>query len=139
MATGTRPFIGNTSFAVASAILNNAPKPATSVNPLLPMELGHIIDEALEKDRDFRCQTASEMRAQLKRLKRETEWGKSMVRPAMSRRKLRRAIWIAAGVIAVLIPIGAVSRHLLWPASQNIDSVAVLPFGNVGGWRTQII
>jgi serine/threonine protein kinase/tetratricopeptide (TPR) repeat protein len=79
MATGRQPFTGNTSAVIFDAILNRAPTAPIRLNPNLPSELERIINKALEKDRDLRYQVASEMRADLKRLKREIDSGKSSV------------------------------------------------------------
>ena len=75
MATGQMPFSGNTSAVIFTAILTQAPKPPLEVNPQLPPKLGEIIDKVLEKKRDLRYQRASDVRIDLKRLKRETESG----------------------------------------------------------------
>jgi eukaryotic-like serine/threonine-protein kinase len=77
MATGRQPFTGNTSAVIFDAILNRAPTAPVRLNPNLPAELERIINKALEKDSDLRFQVASEMRADLKRLKREIDSGKS--------------------------------------------------------------
>ena len=77
MATGRQPFTGNTSAVIFDAILNRAPTAPVRLNPNLPAELERIINKALEKDRDLRYQVASEMRGDLKRLKREIDSGKS--------------------------------------------------------------
>ncbi len=77
MATGRQPFVGNTSAVIFDAILNRAPTAPVRLNPNLPAELERIINKALEKDRDLRYQVASEMRGDLKRLKREIDSGKS--------------------------------------------------------------
>ena len=75
MATGLMPFRGETTGVISSAILNASPTPPLRVNPDLPPKLGEIIQKALEKDRDLRYQYASEMRTDLKRLRRESDLG----------------------------------------------------------------
>ncbi len=77
MSTGHQPFTGNTSAVIFDAILNRAPTAPVRLNPNLPAELERIINKALEKDRELRYQVASEMRGDLKRLKREIDSGKS--------------------------------------------------------------
>ena len=82
MATGMLPFRGDTSGLIFESILNRAPAPPVRLNPDLPPRLEDIINRALEKDRDLRYQHASEMRAELKRLRRDTDSGRSAVLPA---------------------------------------------------------
>ncbi|HTC57758.1 MAG TPA: serine/threonine-protein kinase, partial [Candidatus Sulfotelmatobacter sp.] len=77
MGTGRQPFTGNTSAVIFDAILNRAPTAPVRLNPNLPAELERIINKALEKEPDLRYQVASEMRADMKRLKREIDSGKS--------------------------------------------------------------
>jgi Tol biopolymer transport system component len=75
MATGRRAFAGDSPGTILAAILHEAPTPPLSLRPDLPPRLEEIINKALEKDRDVRYQHASEMRADLKRLRRDTESG----------------------------------------------------------------
>ena len=79
MATGTLPFRGDTSGIIFEAILNRAPGSAVRLNPELPARLEEILNKALEKDRGLRYQHASEVRADLQRLKRDTESGRKVV------------------------------------------------------------
>ena len=72
MATGTMAFRGEASGVITDAILNRAPVPPVRLNPDLPVKLEEVINKALEKDRELRCQTAAELRGDLKRLKRDT-------------------------------------------------------------------
>jgi serine/threonine protein kinase/Tol biopolymer transport system component len=79
MATGILPFRGETSAVVTEAILNRQPTSAIRLVPELPPKLEEIINKALEKDRDMRCQTAAELRADLKRLKRSMDSSRTSV------------------------------------------------------------
>jgi len=78
MATGKVPFQGETSAIIFDAILNRAPVAAGRLNPHLPAKLEDLINKSLEKDRDLRYQSATEVRSDLKRLKRDTESGRSV-------------------------------------------------------------
>jgi len=82
MATGRSAFAGTTTAVIHDAILNRAPTPLTRLNPELPPELEKIVSKALEKDRDLRHQHASDIRTDLKRLKRDTDSGRSSSVPA---------------------------------------------------------
>ena len=77
MATGALPFRGETSGVITDAILNRVPAAPVRLNPDLPAKLEEIINKALEKDRDLRYHNASDMRADLKRAKRDGDTGRS--------------------------------------------------------------
>ncbi len=76
MATGRQPFAGSTSAVIFNQILEHQPARLSTLNPQMPARLEEIIDKTLEKDRDLRCQTAGELRGDLKRLKRDKESGR---------------------------------------------------------------
>src|SRR5437899_5440084 len=147
MATGTLPFRGDTSALIFNAILERAPIPPVRLNPDLPMKLEDIISRALEKDRELRYQSAKEMRAELQRLKRDTESGRAAAfttpgdvatdtaRPLHQRLAFKKVAWLV-GVLAV-----ALIAVLLWQGkhrtaspvgSASLTTVAVLPFQNLG-------
>ncbi len=75
MATGLLPFQGDTQAVVFDAILNRDPPPLAEVNPAMPVALGRLLEKALEKDRNLRCQTATELKTDLLRLKRDFDSG----------------------------------------------------------------
>jgi eukaryotic-like serine/threonine-protein kinase len=134
MATGREPFGGRTSALVFDAILNQPPRRPSAINPAIPAELEHIILKALEKDRDLRYQTAAELRADLKRLKRETDSEKVTTARRPVPRRTAVAPWQWAAMAAGLLVVVA---GLAWMLSRGapartIDSVAVLPFIGVG-------
>ena len=79
MSTGMLPFRGETSGVIFDAILNREPTEAVRLNPVVPAKLEDVIRHALEKDRDLRFQSAAEMRAELKRLKRDTSSGRNVL------------------------------------------------------------
>ncbi len=130
MATGRQAFSGNTTGVIFDAILNRAPTSPVRLNPELPSELERIINKALEKDREVRCQTASELRADLKRLKRDTESGRSAASVEAAAATLEQGIaappgprpsaavqtrhWWAAGLAgSILVALGGACIHRL--------------------------
>ena len=171
MATAVSPFHGNTTALTFVAILHNAPASPTRLRPELPDELGRIILKALEKNRDMRYQTASDIRADLKRLRRDADSSRisrSVVenlpasqtqnvapageRPSGSQPKIdstpsqpasassaeyiitglmrhRRFVAMALGIIAI----ATAAIIYLTLREKPLDSLAVLPFVNVGG------
>jgi serine/threonine protein kinase/tetratricopeptide (TPR) repeat protein len=128
MCTGTLPFRGETSGMIFDSILNRAPTPPSRLNPDVPRKLEELIHKALEKDRDVRCQSAAELRADLRRLQRDTE---SLHLPPTVVESTRRTRWIVPAAIAflLLIAVAGIFYHFA-SARADFTSVAVLPFVN---------
>jgi eukaryotic-like serine/threonine-protein kinase len=107
MATGRQPFSGGTSAIIFNQILEHHPPKVATVNPRLPLRLEEIIEKMLEKDRDLRCQTAAEVRGDLKRLKRDTDSGRTpsvAAKASISRVEPKAKKWMwALAAVAVLI------------------------------------
>ncbi len=124
MATGQQAFSGSSSAVVFDAILNRPPVSPLHWNPEVPPKLEEIILKALEKDREIRYQSAADLRADLKRLKRETEsrtaTGVSAPVPVAPRRPRWRAAarWIWPALVGGLVIGGAVWIYLSRPASE---------------------
>ena len=134
MATGTPPFRGDTSGVIFDSILNRAPASPVRLNPEVPSEMERIIDKALEKDRDIRYQHAADLLADLKRLKRQTESARVVAAPALPDNKLkRRRLWALAACIVFIGLAAGIAWYLRPSRTAQIDSIAVLPFANVGG------
>ena len=131
MATGQLPFRGETSALIFQAILDREPTDAVRLNPEIPAELERIVKKALEKDRDVRYQSAAELRADLKRLRRETESGKEFSSHATARPRLRNLGLLGAAIALVAVLVAAFLYR--GRSSGRLDSVAVLPFANNSG------
>jgi serine/threonine protein kinase/Tol biopolymer transport system component len=132
MATGRQPFSGTTSAVIVEAILNKVPTSPVQLNPGLPPQLETILNKTLEKDRELRCQTAAELRADLKRLKRDSDssrTGTSTVAPSLipsqgkaaaaSPQNSRRLMPAMIG-LGLLVPlaIGLLAGKRLWGSSE---------------------
>jgi eukaryotic-like serine/threonine-protein kinase len=146
MATGTLPFHGGSTAEIFKSILDASPIPAVLFNPDAPPDLQRILDKALEKDRTLRYQSATDLRTDLARLRRDSVSGRipsasALIRsgpasalsasiPAVAPARSRKTS--AAGLAAVLLLVAAVAFYFLRERSdiRKIDSIAVLPFVN---------
>jgi Tol biopolymer transport system component len=137
MATGRAAFAGPTSAVIFDAILHKAVTSAVRLNPELPDELERVIAKCLEKDKDLRYQHASDLRADLKRLRRDTTSAESVARPAARPAPRRRRLlpWIAAASPVVA---GAVGWWLLSRPSPAPPSgpLKITPFTTDGGAKS---
>jgi Tol biopolymer transport system component/predicted Ser/Thr protein kinase len=135
MATGRMAFPGTTTALIHDAILNRPVAPAISINPQIPPALERVVEKALEKDRKLRYQTASDMRADLKRLMRDTSSGKVAVAatPAATTPKSRKKIYWAIAALAVIAV--AAGAFYLWsnrPRGFNLQSMKIAEITNTG-------
>jgi eukaryotic-like serine/threonine-protein kinase len=137
MATAALPFRGESSGVIFSAILERAPAPPARLNPDLPPELERIINRALEKDKNLRYQHAADIRAELQRLKRDTDSGRSAVTsaaaivPAKIRWKLRAAV-----ATVLILAIGTTAWLLFGHrvhALTDKDTIILADFTNTTG------
>jgi serine/threonine protein kinase len=147
MATGKKPFAGNNSLMTLDAVLHSKPVPPRELNPKIPIELEGIIGKAMEKDRNHRYQSATEMRSDLALLKRETESG--IIKSGSATTKLRVAsrtfghssrllTWLllamAGLLLAVLASVGAWwYKHREVANAEQRNAIAVLPLQNMNG------
>jgi len=133
MATGKLPFRGESSGMVFDGILNRAPVPPVRLNPGVPAELEHIIDKCLEKDRNLRYQHASEIGADLQRLKRDTGQppgqGRVIIAP---RPKRRKAIAAAFAAVLALFAAGYFYFHRTRKLTDK-DTIVLADFVNTTG------
>jgi serine/threonine protein kinase/Tol biopolymer transport system component len=112
IATGTRPFEGPTSAVVFEQLLSKTPTPVRQRNPKIPVDLERVIERLLEKDRETRYQSAADVRADLKRIHRETdhERGGAVAHPTPRASKHPRALVALAGAVIMLALAAAVWR-----------------------------
>ena len=153
MTTGTLPFQGASTAEIFDAILNREPASIARLAPKTPADLERIILKALEKDRAVRYQHASEMGADLKRLRRDSESGRTtVVAPVAAQPSSRRGTYLLAGIFALAAVVFLFELYA-WnsrarvasngggnaatapgaPAQPNLHTVAVLPFRSLSG------
>jgi serine/threonine protein kinase/tetratricopeptide (TPR) repeat protein len=141
MATGVLPFRGETTGVIAEAILNRTPVAPVRLNPDLPPKLEEIINKALEKDRKLRYQNAVDMRADLQRLKRDSDSGHSAdvtvdasVKLTTKSTRIRRAMMSFVAILIVVLAVGGwlfFSRKA--PALTDKDAIVLADFTNSTG------
>jgi eukaryotic-like serine/threonine-protein kinase len=149
MSTGKKPFSGKNSLMTLDSVLHTKPVPPAEINPKVPVELEGIIGKAMEKDRTHRYQSATQMKADLQQLKRETESGQ--VKSAFHSGRLRVAnkafgrgdtskwlYWLLGGTAALLITVLAAVGAYWWKHRSMVSAelqhaIAVLPLQNMNG------
>ena len=144
MATGMLPFRGDASGAIFDSILHKVPVAPVRLNPDLPAKLEDIISKALEKDREVRYQSAAELKADLKRMKRDSESQRLHIAIPETKsqpgRYRKPFMWIAAGLLAAVL-IGVAVRYYESTthspqesksvSKQSPETMAVLPFRDI--------
>ena len=141
MVTGVQPFRGETSGVIAEAILNRTPATPVRLNPDLPHKLEEVINKALEKDKKLRYQSATEMRTDLQRLKRDSDSGRAAdtttpveLKPTAKTTRFR---WIAASCAAIVVVGLALGGWLFFSrkahALTDKDTIVLADFANTTG------
>ena len=135
MATGTLPFRGESSGVIQREILDSAPVAAVRINPDLPAEFERIINKALEKDRDLRYQHAADMRADLKRLKRETDSSRATPKSGSDASAFASSspTQSASPISGATPALGSVMAHSSQSSSSVVLAAKRHKFGVVGG------
>jgi TolB-like protein len=149
MSTGKKPFTGKNSLMTLDSVLHTKPIPPGEVNPKMPVELEGIIGKAMEKDRKDRYQSATQMKADLLQLKRETESGQ--IKTGFHSARLRVAsktfgrggssrwlFWLLGGTAALLVTVLAAVgaywvKHRSLASAEQQNAIAVLPLQNING------
>jgi eukaryotic-like serine/threonine-protein kinase len=137
MVTGVLPFRGDTSGVITHAILERLPVPPVRLNPDVPPELERITSKALEKDRKLRYQNASDIRADLQRLKRDTESGRMPAATTVTLPRVRTYKWAAIAGASVMVVGLAIGGWLYFAhralALTEKDTIVLADFTNTTG------
>jgi tetratricopeptide (TPR) repeat protein len=135
MATGGRPFAGNTAAMVFDAILHSDPVALLKINPALPPKLEEIVGKALEKDRKLRYQSAAEMRTDLQRVKRDRESGRTSAAASTRADPVRRfPKWSAIALMPIVAAgAGYFVLHKPAPKLTDKDTIVLADFTNTTG------
>jgi Periplasmic component of the Tol biopolymer transport system len=158
MATGRQAFSGSSSGVIFHAILSQAPISPSRLNPEIPARLEEIIDKSLEKDSEMRYQSASELRTDLKRLRRDTDSGRSSVRggtvatiPAAAPREhdlssdsqmvavlvQRHQAALVAAMLGVVLSVGAIAAWFCFHSFRKTSALKIVPFTSLTGAKSQ--
>ncbi|HSF19941.1 MAG TPA: protein kinase [Vicinamibacteria bacterium] len=145
MATGSLAFPGQTTGEILESVFYKEPLAPSRLNPRVPADLDRIIAKALAKDRDFRYQNASDLRADLERLRREMISGQvsttSRVPPPTSAGSWRRRLWAGIAAVVVAVALGTalwIARGSWRGGAESVSaSVAVLPFVDMSADKDQ--
>jgi eukaryotic-like serine/threonine-protein kinase len=137
MTTGRPAFSGETTAAIFDSILHRTPAPPFQLNPHVPRMLNEIVNRSLEKDRKLRYQTATDLKADLQRARRDSSAAQSIVaewkpEPASFWRG-KKVVLSVVGFGLALFVILQLSRYFVRGSGEAIDSIAVLPFANMSG------
>ena len=136
MATGKQAFSGTTSAAIFDAILHSNPPAPERLNPVVPMGLNQIITKLIEKDPDLRHQTAADLRADLKRLHRDTSSGHGVVPTDVggrARAKHRRWVWITIAMVVLTIVAATSWLIVSAPKKSSGSPPQLIPFSSNPG------
>ena len=131
LATSQHPFAGSTMAVTFDRILNHAPTPPISLIPKLPVELEETLNKALEKDRELRCQSAAELRADLRRLQRKTS-GRSVATAIVPGPAKKSRVLPIALIVLALLAVAGLAFWRLWPRPMPFSSIAVEQITHIG-------